>query len=193
MGYNSNGSSNFVKDFSFQTKITPNLMAMISIGATAEGSSTKDIDAIPFKKWNDGLDNRFEETYFNPSTSTDPSDISDEDKKIRNSFESDLRNKKINFDWVFGENHYDWEYDGKKYFDIAPLGETLEGPEKDFNNKKVLKVLLDEVVDRVNSVRDKQKAKEGEIGKKIISKDGINSLPGYLNHFPDSTDLVTLE
>ena len=34
-GYNSNGSSSFVKDFDFQTKITPDLANMVTIGATA--------------------------------------------------------------------------------------------------------------------------------------------------------------
>ena len=33
-GYSENGQSNFVQDFSFNTKITPDMMSMISIGAT---------------------------------------------------------------------------------------------------------------------------------------------------------------
>ena len=32
-GYSENGQSNFVQDFSFNTKITPDMMSMISIGA----------------------------------------------------------------------------------------------------------------------------------------------------------------
>jgi hypothetical protein len=56
-GYEPQGSSTFVKDFKFQTKITPNLMNMVTIGATA--SDEKDINAIPFKTWNKGLVNRF--------------------------------------------------------------------------------------------------------------------------------------
>ena len=59
-GYNSNGSSSFVKDFDFQTKITPDLANMVTIGATA--SDDKDINSIPFKKWNLGLVNRFGKT-----------------------------------------------------------------------------------------------------------------------------------
>ena len=57
LGYSSKGESNFVKDFTFNTKITPDLMNMISLGAAAEG----DAASIPFNNWNDGLDNRFEE------------------------------------------------------------------------------------------------------------------------------------
>ena len=57
LGYNSKGESNFVKDFSFNTKITPDLMNMISLGASAEG----DAASIPFNNWNDGFKNRFEE------------------------------------------------------------------------------------------------------------------------------------
>ena len=56
-GYNPNNTSTFVKDFSIQTKITPDLANIITIGATAE--SQKTVNAIPFKNINKGLDNRF--------------------------------------------------------------------------------------------------------------------------------------
>ena len=59
-GYNQD-SSTFVKDFSFQTKITPDLGAMITIGASAPGSATGDINALPFNFWNKGLKNRFQD------------------------------------------------------------------------------------------------------------------------------------
>ena len=60
LGYNSNGESNFVKDFKFNTKITPDLMTTISQGAVSEG---KDAKSLPFNKWNDGLENRFEKKW----------------------------------------------------------------------------------------------------------------------------------
>jgi len=63
VGYNSDGTSTFVKDFNFQTKITPSLMNQISMGAAAPGSPTNSVDAIGFLNWNSGLKNRFEETY----------------------------------------------------------------------------------------------------------------------------------
>jgi len=56
-GYNPNGSSSFVKNFDFKTKITPDLANMVTIGATA--SDEKNVNSIPFKKWNKGLNNRF--------------------------------------------------------------------------------------------------------------------------------------
>ena len=58
-GYNMSGSSNFVTDFSFETNITPDLASQISIGATAQGSSTRNTDATAFSKWNRGLVDRF--------------------------------------------------------------------------------------------------------------------------------------
>jgi len=58
LGYN-NDQSNFVKNIKFQTKIDNSLASMISIGATAGGSSTKNSDATAFSKWNIGLKDRF--------------------------------------------------------------------------------------------------------------------------------------
>lgn len=59
-GYsNSDQTSNFVKDIKFISKITPQLASMISIGATAAGSSTSEIDGTAFSKWSEGLNDRF--------------------------------------------------------------------------------------------------------------------------------------
>ena len=64
VGYNpETGNSNFVKDFGFITKITPELSNIISIGAAASNSSTKTIKAIAFNEWNKGLSNRYKERY----------------------------------------------------------------------------------------------------------------------------------
>ena len=181
MGYNSNGSSNFVKDFSFQTKITPNLLAMISIGATAEGSSTKDIDAIPFKKWNKGLKNRFEESHTDSSTTIDPqTDTEIAAEKIISAFKSDLSNNKIDYDNWFVTNNYDWKYQGKEYGNITPPGGGLEGPEKDINND----ALLDEVVRRVQEYQRKTKEKSATSGREIVplGTNVDNILSGYVHH-----------
>ena len=62
-GYSEGGQSNFVRDFSFNTKITPDMMSMISIGATSEGIDSRQINASPWKKWYRGVKNRFEESY----------------------------------------------------------------------------------------------------------------------------------
>jgi zinc D-Ala-D-Ala carboxypeptidase len=77
-GYNPSGSidsktkelkptSNFVRDFGFNTKIDPQLASMITIGATAEGKKTKNYDGTAFSKWNDGLKDRFSYDFDNPA------------------------------------------------------------------------------------------------------------------------------
>ncbi len=50
-------TSNFVTDIKFQTSITPEIASMITIGATA-GGSTKNTDATSFSKWNQGIFDR---------------------------------------------------------------------------------------------------------------------------------------
>ena len=64
---NSNPVSNFVKDVKFVSKITPQLASMISIGATAAGSLTSEIDGTAFSKWSEGLVDRFAEKLSEPS------------------------------------------------------------------------------------------------------------------------------
>ena len=68
-GYNVNGSkletkviptSNIVRSFGFKTKITPALSSMISIGATSNGTSTKNYDATAFSNWNAGLRDQYQ-------------------------------------------------------------------------------------------------------------------------------------
>ena len=67
-GYNTvNETSNFVKDVKFVSKITPELASMISIGATAAGTSTSEIDGTAFTKWNDGLIDRFAQKIQTPT------------------------------------------------------------------------------------------------------------------------------
>lgn len=83
-GYNmDNNSSNFVKSIDFQTKITPQLSSMISIGATAAGGNTKGIDATAFSKWNEGLVDRFNvnTTYPNKPLETDTKNLISESQK----------------------------------------------------------------------------------------------------------------
>ena len=65
-GINSaNQTSNFVKDISFKTSITPELSSIISIGTTAGGSSTND-DATAFSYWNTGLRDRYQNKIIDP-------------------------------------------------------------------------------------------------------------------------------
>lgn len=57
----------FVTDFNFDTKITPELATMISVGATAGGGNTKDYDSTSFSKWNDGLYDRYNKEFIDPA------------------------------------------------------------------------------------------------------------------------------
>jgi hypothetical protein len=59
-------TSNFVKDIKFISKITPQLASMVSIGATAAGSSTSEIDGTAFSKWSEGLVDRFTQEILEP-------------------------------------------------------------------------------------------------------------------------------
>jgi GH24 family phage-related lysozyme (muramidase) len=64
-GINTEGKtpqSNFVKNFSFDTKIGPQLASMMAIGATAGTSTSKSIDGTIFSKMNSGLQDRFQKT-----------------------------------------------------------------------------------------------------------------------------------
>lgn len=66
-GYNpDNQTSNFVKDVKFVSKITPQLATQITIGATAAGSSTSQIDGTAFSKWSAGLIDRFSQNISDP-------------------------------------------------------------------------------------------------------------------------------
>ena len=82
--------SNFVKDIKFVSKITPQLASMVSIGATAAGSNTSEIDGTAFSKWSEGLVDRFTEKILEPdglSKLNIPSNIN----------ETTLRNEYDNF------------------------------------------------------------------------------------------------
>ena len=65
-GFNSSAGS-FVTDFGFETKITPDLASMVSIGAAAGNSNVKNYDATAFSKWNNGLKDRYSQEYIDPS------------------------------------------------------------------------------------------------------------------------------
>ena len=66
-GYNPNNqTSNFVKDVKFVSKITPQLASMVSIGATAAGNNTAEIDGTAFSKFSEGLEDRFTQRISEP-------------------------------------------------------------------------------------------------------------------------------
>jgi hypothetical protein len=80
-GYNTEKKqSNFLKDISFKTTISPQLSSMITIGATAGGSSTKE-DGTAFSYWNQGLRDRFTLKIKDPSENTNPQQSKTEKEK----------------------------------------------------------------------------------------------------------------
>ena len=54
--------SNFVKSFSFDTKIDSQLASMITIGTTAGQGTSKILDGTAFSNWNSGLEDRFQKS-----------------------------------------------------------------------------------------------------------------------------------
>lgn len=180
-GYNPDGTSSFVKDFQFQTKITPKLMSMITVAKTSEGSSTKDIDSIPYQNWNKGVSDRFETKLTNQDTKSDGKDTkeSDNSKKIKAALLSDLKNDVIDYDSWFQTNNYDWVYEGIKYDNLIPPGGGLKGPSEDQDNE----ALFEEAVRRVEKYQAKVKEEENKTGRKIVAPGtSIDSLGGYINH-----------
>ena len=195
LGYNSKGESNFVKNFSFNTKITPKLMNMISAGAAAEG----DAASIPFNNWNEGLENRFEEraeevdneqqryTGKNKYTGESFSDSAEIILKFEQDMSTEGNIGRIDQDsdinpFNDGSFNYDWEWQGTNIDDLGKNNTELTGDwKKDSKNPK----LLDEVVQRVQDIQFKD-SKKAE-GKTIVDPElasssnflkGIYTIPG---------------
>tara|TARA_B110000285_G_scaffold9567_1_gene9629 strand:- start:1028 stop:4390 length:3363 start_codon:yes stop_codon:yes gene_type:complete len=85
--------STFVKDFSFQTKITPDLSAMISISAGSAGSTTKDMNTIPFLNWNKGLEDRFQSKFLDGDITLDANKASPSiEEDVKKSFIRTIKN-----------------------------------------------------------------------------------------------------
>jgi len=84
-GYYNNGTENqsagFVRDISFQTKISNELVSMLSIGATANGTVVGE-DATAFSKWNYGLEPVMNKSLDYPTNSKESNEIKDINKKI---------------------------------------------------------------------------------------------------------------
>jgi len=108
-GYNqSNKSSNFVKDISFKTEITPQLASMITIG----GGGGANEDGTAFSYWNEGLIDRFQPKINEPKDKVTPQEKLKKDRVdyLINYFNS---NAGFNFRGKFDKDSLD--PDGKKY------------------------------------------------------------------------------
>jgi hypothetical protein len=204
LGYSSKGESNFVKDFSFNTKITPDLMNMISLGAAAEG----DAASIPFNNWNEGLKNRFEEKSTKPIIDPDEQQYEGKDRytgegitpasEILLAFRQEMSTKgesdNVDVDGNGFFNFFGYEYN----YDFTWKGHTIRYIGWDLNLTGDYKTDLDndqflqEVVDVVQAY---EKSSINKIGpdRKLANSDllsadnilkGINIAPGeeYLSY-----------
>ena len=102
-GVNNNQAS-IIQNFNIKTKITPDLINLISIGATSPESQTNGVKALSFNNFNRGLINRFEPSYDQPPIEVGP--VSVETKldtqessilaAFRNTFKNDIATRKSN-------------------------------------------------------------------------------------------------
>jgi len=103
-GYNLvSGSANFVKDISLETSITPDMATMVSIGATAAGGTVKGEDATAFSKWNDGLEDRFNEKTEVKESS--PLDLAKETAESKKEWIANASKEWDNADGFFGRQY----------------------------------------------------------------------------------------
>ena len=101
-GYNKdNQISNFVKDVKFVSKITPQLASMVTIGATAAGATTSELDGTAFTKFSDGLEDRFSKEIFEPDGLSQLTQKEEEEAK---KIEEGYREKFLSFDRAYEGN-----------------------------------------------------------------------------------------
>jgi len=100
-GFNGN-KSNFIFDFSFESKIDSKLSTSLAIGATAGNSQTSLTDGTAFSTWNTGLQDRFSKQIIPASNTIDEAALIEAEKK-----ETDIKLEEL---WA-GDNtfgHFDW-------------------------------------------------------------------------------------
>lgn len=184
-GYN-NERSTFVKDFGFQTKITPDLAAMVSIGAASEGSTTKNINAIPFNYWNKGLKNRFQETLMdsanelldNNKSNQNKKELPLEDQDVIDSFKRQILDNSASYkSGLSRDSGYTFTYNGLlvgKGDRIKAEGVSLfSGRSNDSINKTLLSNGLKKYKDtikRLNESQSKLQKENNDPSIKIVAK-----------------------
>ena len=170
-GYNeSKKTSNFVKDISFKTQITPDLASMISIGTTAGGSSTRE-DGTAFSFWNQGLRDRFSPKIADPEEKVTGIKTDKEKEKIA----KDKRIEEL-VDY-FNKNSY-WVLYVRKRKDKIPSKLYDKCDDKNlrknitYNGKPFAKVSVREFVNEAL----KQDAKDKERGGSVIRPNELANL-----------------
>lgn len=119
--------SNFVKSFTFDTKIDKNLASMITIGTTAGQGTSKIIDGTAFSNWNSGLEDRFQKSLLPAPGFLSEAEVQ---KEVEEETEAKLR---AEFDTYWGDvkkptsmNNFTTEGADKGYYNT---GENTNGNE----------------------------------------------------------------
>lgn len=146
-GYNrSKKSSNFLQDIKFKTQITPQLSSMMTIGATAGGSSTKE-DGTAFSNWNKGLRDRFSPKIKDPSENPNEPPKTEEEKEREERFSgyAEEYNKHSKYKFVtFDDPTPSPLYD--KYFNIGGSKDTNQRRKMVFQGNKYGRVSIREYI-----------------------------------------------
>ena len=158
-GYNpTNQKSNFVKDISFKTSITPELSSIISIGTTAGGSVTKN-DSTAFSFWNTGLKDRYQSKIIEPDAKLQREK---EEKDIKNKAEKLAKYWEKNTYYVLYWNSYDENKEEDKYgtFEMTEFKNRyralLESTEKEYPGLSGKKMSVRQFVDAALEIEQKK-------------------------------------
>tara|TARA_R110001592_G_scaffold342236_1_gene631922 strand:- start:671 stop:3844 length:3174 start_codon:yes stop_codon:yes gene_type:complete len=152
--------SNFVKDFSFQTEITPDLSTIITIGTTANSEVVGE-EATAFSKWNLGLEDRF-------------------NRKIKSPNLPDLKDKEP---FTIEELK---EKEASLIFELDEFGENLNNDEKQRLRTEIID--LEEKAEKQKNEKLKQDKKEAE--DKIYNESLSDYLLKAFGPFQDSKYLL---
>ena len=166
-GYNSNGSSNFVKSFDFQTKITPDLVNLITAGSAA--INEKEESAAPFSRWNKGLKNRVSNNLMKTTVLTEAEKEEANDQKFKDALSAAIKSGDALFlREVSGvvSKGYSFKYGGvlvtgifSSTVEVNPFSRNRESDSK---NEDLLSVGLNQYKQAV--LADKQKYETGDDG-----------------------------
>ena len=168
IGYTPTNGSTFITDFNFQTKITPQLMTQISIGATAAGSEQNSLNAVGYKHWNRGLKNRFEERYISdPAIYGGPTK---DEAYFNNIYDNDF---KVNSDFSYVFGSYRWSYKGITKYYGTDVTSRFSSDKTNFEDDG-LKFQLKKSIEQID------KAAEGKNRSYLNDGEKLNDYPSYL-------------
>ncbi len=175
LGYTPTSGSTFVTNFNFQTKITPNLINQISIGATAAGSEQNSLDAVGYNNWNNGLTNRFEEKYTSGITFKYLTPSQTEVATKKETYYSDIYDSKFKKEaqWRLFGTYYDWTYKGVTKSYETENTTLFRSREKDFADSE-LRDLVYRKIEEIDNFIESQGIEVKNEGEKL------NDYPTYL-------------